>query len=221
MAKTTLTLHSVLKKIKTTKARLDKILGTTGAYKTEGPGVLIQYIDKSKYALKDEIAKTCQSNYDTAWALIHNLEALEEAKLLANSTTLVEVRGEAKTIAQWLQRLSTISLEEKMLAEMQKQYVAATEEYSENVGELDEYIQDRIKEEKQAAKEIGKTFTQDDIEALEKSIRNGNIHDVVDPVKLNDQIIKLKKEIEGLREDIDAALQVANAITQVEVELAD
>ena len=220
MKKTTLTLHSVLKKIKTTKARLEKVLGSR-SYDIGDLGEMIAYIDKSKYALKDEIAKTCQSNYDTAWALIYNLEALEEAKLLANSTTQVEVRGKTKTIAQWLQRLSTISLEEKMLVEMQKQYASATKEYSENVGELDEYIQDRIKDEKQAAKEIGKSFTQEDIEALEKSIRNGNIHDIVDPVHLNEKIIMLKREIEGLREDIDAALQVANAITQVEVELAD
>ena len=62
----------------------------------------------------------------------------------------------------------------------------------------------------------GKTNT-DEIEKTRKDFIFNNTFELVDPIKVKDKIDSLEKEISEFESEIDAALSVSNAVTEIEV----
>ena len=56
---------------------------------------------------------------------------------------------------------------------------------------------------------------------MEAKFVKENSYSILDPLKLEEKIVKLEKEISDFEVNVDAALSVSNAVTSVTVQLLD
>lgn len=211
MSKVTINMHTLLTRLKVYKSQVnDKI----------SRGVYIRYLSNSELGSEEQVVKRIQSDFDSTKSIISNIKKLESAKLDCNSKTIIKVRDEEMTVSQALQRLSTLDMEIEFLNTLERQFNVSNDNYIKAV----EYIKLETKKTiDKMAIQRGKEnpMSPDEIDQFTKISINGNKVKLVDPMKISDYILRYKKEIDGLKIDIDAALQTSNALTYVEVDLDD
>lgn len=168
----------------------------------------------SGLALKDwkDIA---QSNYQKANDLIHRNEAIKRAITLSNATTKVKVGDEEYTVAEaiWMKNHGMDSYK-MLLRELQNQYGKAKIQCERENGETlekraDEYIFGLFGSKEKAAGE--------EIENLRKTFIESQQYEIVDPIKIAEEIQYLEEKISSFESEVDAALSVSNAITEIKI----
>lgn len=168
----------------------------------------------SGLALKDwkDIA---QSNYQKANDLIRRNEAIKRAITLSNATTKVKVGDEEYTVAEaiWMKNHGMDSYK-MLLRELQNQYGKAKIQCERENGETlekraDEYIFGLFGSKEKAAGE--------EIENLRKTFIESQQYEIVDPIKIAEEIQYLEEKISSFESEVDAALSVSNATTEIEI----
>lgn len=168
----------------------------------------------SGLALKDwkDIA---QSSYQKANDLIRRNEAIKRAITLSNATTKVKVGDEEYTVAEaiWMKNHGMDSYK-MLLWELQNQYGKAKIQCERENGETlekraDEYIFGLFGSKEKAAGE--------EIENLRKTFIESQQYEIVDPIKIAEEIQYLEEKISSFESEVDAALSVSNATTEIEI----
>lgn len=157
-----------------------------------------------------------QGCYDKATALIMRRNAIKRAVVLSNATTKVSVDGEEYTRAEAIEMKNHgIEFDETLLEELKEQYNKAQAEIlKQNGGDLEKRAEQYVIG-IYGSKE-GKSNT-DDFEKTKKDFMTANAFELVDPIKILDKINNLEEKIAAFKAEIDAALSVSNAITEIEI----
>lgn len=168
----------------------------------------------SGLALKDwkDIA---QSSYQKANDLIRRNEAIKRAITLSNATTKVKIGDDEYTVAEaiWMKNHGMDSYK-MLLRELQNQYGKAKVQCERENGETlekraDEYIFGLFGSKEKAAGE--------EIENLRKTFIESQQYEIVDPIKIAEEIQYLEEKISSFESEVDAALSVSNAITEIKI----
>lgn len=168
----------------------------------------------SGLALKDwkDIA---QSNYQKANDLIRRNEAIKRAITLSNATTKVKIGDDEYTVAEaiWMKNHGMDSYK-MLLRSLQNQYGKAKIQCERENGETlekraDEYIFGLFGSKEKAAGE--------EIENLRKTFIESQQYEIVDPIKIAEEIQYLEEKISSFESEVDAALSVSNAITEIAI----
>ena len=168
----------------------------------------------SGLALKDwkDIA---QSNYQKANDLIRRNEAIKRAITLSNATTKVKIGDDEYTVAEaiWMKNHGMDSYM-MLLRALQNQYGKAKIQCERENGETlekraDEYIFGLFGSKEKAAGE--------EIENLRKTFIESQQYEIVDPIKIAEEIQCLEEKISSFESEVDAALSVSNATTEIEI----
>lgn len=168
----------------------------------------------SGLALKDwkDIA---QSNYQKANDLIRRNEAIKRAITLSNATTKVKIGDDEYTVAEaiWMKNHGMDSYM-MLLRALQNQYGKAKIQCERENGETlekraDEYIFGLFGSKEKAAGE--------EIENLRKTFIESQQYEIVDPIKIAEEIQYLEEKISSFESEVDAALSVSNAITEIKI----
>lgn len=161
--------------------------------------------------------KEMQSAYDKITALIDRRNAIKKALTLANATATVTVNDKKMTVAEAIYfKTSGISLEKNLLNEMSSQYDLVTSTLFKNNGdklakECEQYITNTF----------GTKETRTDnaeIEAARQSYIESNTYDIVEGFDIKKAIETLKDKIDKFEAEVDAAITVANATTEIIIE---
>lgn len=180
-------------------------------------GVNKHSADKINGITLETFAQNAQSAWDKANDLIKRYMALKRAVNLSNAQTKVFINGVDYTVAEAIAMKSQgIGYDQYLLTEMKKQLAIAekaiTKENSENLEKrADAYIIAL-----HGAKE-GKTNTTE-IEKQRAEFIASNTMDLIDPLKISDKIEELQNKIDAFMTEVDAALSVSNAITEITIE---
>ena len=168
----------------------------------------------SGLALKDwkDIA---QSNYQKANDMIRRNEAIKRAITLSNATTKVKIGDDEYTVAEaiWMKNHGMDSYM-MLLRALQDQYGKAKVQCERENGETlekraDEYIFGLFGSKEKAAGE--------EIENLRKTFIESQQYEIVDPIKIAEEIQRLEEKISSFESEVDAALSVSNAITEIKI----
>lgn len=168
----------------------------------------------SGLALKDwkDIA---QSNYQKANDLIRKNEAIKRAITLSNATTKVKIGDDEYTVAEaiWMKNHGMDSYM-MLLRALQNQYGKAKVQCERENGETlekraDEYIFGLFGSKEKAAGE--------EIENLRKTFIESQQYEIVDPIQIAEEIQRLEEKISSFESEVDAALSVSNAITEIKI----
>lgn len=162
-----------------------------------------------------DFAVRAKAIMDSADALLKRQQQLKHAIMTSNAQTMIEVAGVTYSVMTAIDRKRTIESEKQVLACMKQALRNAETKVSRENDKVEDYIQRQV-----LAMASGDLANKKDefITSFEKSYRDKNGWDLVDPLGLRDLIEKREQEILDFELEIDTALTVSNAITKIVIE---
>lgn len=208
----TMTVHKALAELKLLDDRIDKAI-TDGVYCVANK----HSNDKINGILVDEYTKTMQGRYDKAVDLINRRKAIKRAVVLSNATTKVKIADVEYTVAEAIEAKNHgVDFDKTLMNAMQRHYDMAQICINEKNGKDLEDRADQYVIAIYGQKEV-KTSTAD-IEKVKSDFLTQNSYELVDPLHVLDKIEDLEKKINDFMAEVDSALSVSNALTEITIE---
>ncbi len=169
--------------------------------------------DKGSDAWKD-FEERARANFRSVIDLINERAKIKSAIVKSNAETEVMVADKKMTVAEAIERKSSISYEEALLDRLKRNYANATtsvEVKSTDVQrKLDSLMETLVGSDKKVDIDEQKKTAEMYIE------RNG--YSLVDPLNLQNVIDTLENNISAFKANVDVALSVSNARTVITIE---
>lgn len=159
-----------------------------------------------------EAALIMTANLQSVQDLISKRTALKSAIVRSNAVTTVVIAGKTMTVAEAIERKSSIIIEQTLLQQLRSQYnhsVSASERI--NVG-----VQERIDELLKQSYGRDAKINEADQQAVAGPYEARHKAALVDPSKLEEVITKMQDGIDGFILEVDFALSEVNAKTMIE-----
>ena len=164
----------------------------------------------------EEYQETMKASYNKASDLIKRREAIKRAVVLSNAKTIVKIGGKEYTVAEAIEMNNHgIDLKLQLKNAMKKQYDSAMTTIISKNSVVDDKATEYVvglfgqKESKTANEEY---------EKARKSYIEANTMELIDPVNILEKIEVLEVEIADFTTEVDSALSVSNALTEITVE---
>ena len=162
---------------------------------------------------KEEFEIRAKAGYQSVLDLIERRKKIKAAVVTSNAMTKVTVHGEEMTVAEAIERKSTIDYEISLLRQMQSQWGVQNREMNmQNMRmeeRIDKYIETFVGKDTSKAKD-------NELEAMIKPMRESGEYALVDPLSIEKKITDLDDYIKGFRSEVDAILQISNCNTYIE-----
>lgn len=207
-----MTVHKALCELKTLDARITKaIQGSTYVFANKHANAKVS--GKSISAYCEEV----KSAYQSACDLIARRDAIKRAVTLSNATTKVTIGGQEYTIAESIEMKNHgIPLQQKLLDKLSKDNRAARKQADDNNGDYletraDEYV-------KSLYGNVDMKGASDEIKKVRSDFIAAQTMELVDPIGIDAEMKRLEATINGFTVEIDSALSVSNALTEITVE---
>lgn len=207
-----MTIHKALAELKIIGDRINKAI-----FQVEFCKINKHSNEKVNGISVNEFTNQIKGNWDKVHDLIKRRNAIKKAVVYSNAITKVNVGEKEYFVAEAIEMKSTgMSYKESLLNELKGQYgkaiIIAERENGEALQErANNYILGLY-----GTKE-GKTAIEE-IENVKKQFIKNNTYEIIDPIKIKEKIDLLEKEIADFTTEIDAALSVSNAITEITIE---
>ena len=163
----------------------------------------------------DKFAKNILAGYQSVTDMIRNRAELKAAIVNSNAVTMVTVNGEQMTVAQAIERKTSIAYEQQLLNKIMGEYAAATATIQRENSKVDDKVADLLKT--LIGKDAAKKITEEDQKAIEEPYRKNNEYELVDPLDVQEKIKELRDKIDGFISNVDTALVVSNSTTFIEL----
>lgn len=164
----------------------------------------------------EEYQETMKASYNKASDIIRRREAIKRAVVLSNAKTIVKIGGKEYTVAEAIEMNNHgIDLKLQLKNAMKKQYDSAMTAIISKNSVVDDKATEYVvglfgqKESKTANEEY---------EKARKSYIEANTMELIDPVNILEKIEALEVEIADFTTEVDSALSVSNALTEITVE---
>lgn len=165
---------------------------------------------------KAKFKELIKSNYSSINDLIKRRNQIKSAIVESNAKTIVTISGIEMTVAEAIERKSTIQYEENLLEKMTSQYnktVAKCNDENTAVSlKANDMVNTMLGKVEQAKKDQYKA----DSELVQKFISD-NEFEFVDSISIYDEIQKLKEKIEGFKNEVDYILSENNSIIKINI----
>lgn len=212
MTTETMTVHKALAELKLLDSRIEKAIAD-GVYCVANK----HSNDKIVGVPLDDYIKIMQGGYDKATDLINRRKAIKRAVVLSNAVTKVSVSGNEYTVAEAIEMKNHgVEFEKLLMNTMNTQYRNAQMQIKQENGKDLEQRAEQYVTAIYGQKE-GKTNTAD-IEKVKKDFIESNTYVLVDPLHVLDKIEDLEKKINDFMAEVDSALSVSNALTEITIE---
>jgi hypothetical protein len=162
---------------------------------------------------EEEFAKKAQSGYDSVLTLIDRKNKIKCAIVKKNADTIVKIGDNEMTIADAINFKTLIDFKKQLIYSMRQKHNKALSDLEKNNAIVDQNCQ-RV---------IEVTFGKDnvrvqpsDIESVKKPFMEQNQYHLVDPLKIDDKLNELEKDVITFETEVDAVLSEINAITIIE-----
>jgi len=206
-----MTVHKALCELKTLDARIKKAIeGSVFVFANKHSNTKVSGLSVSAFC--DEI----KAAYQSATDLIARRDAIKRAVVLSNAATVVTVGGREYTIAEAIEMKNHgIPTQQTLLNKLRNDSRRARRDADENNGEMlemraDEYIKNLY------ANADMKNLS-DEVKKMRADFMTSQAMEIVDPIKVADEIEHLETLINTFTVEIDAALSVSNALTEIVV----
>lgn len=208
----TMTVHKALAELKLLDSRIEKAI-KEGVYCVANK----HSNDKIGGVPLDDYIKIMQGGYDKATDLINRRKAIKRAVVLSNAVTKVSVAGDEYTVAETIEMKNHgVEFDIMITNAMRKNYNNAQMQIKQENGKDLEQRAEQYVTAIYGQKE-GKTNTAD-IEKVKKDFIESNTYVLVDPLHVLDKIEDLEKKINDFMAEVDSALSVSNALTEITIE---
>lgn len=204
----TLTVAGALVELKLLEKRIEK------AYQN---GVFVSYLNgkdlPTGYKSHDEIENKIKSSIQSAQDLIKRRNVIKSAIVVSNATTSVAVADVKMTVAEAIERKSSITFEKNLLAHLKHQLVLATRQVDTVNNDVS------VRADKMTESYLGNDKSKaSEAEQFRKGFVESNSAKLIDPIDIKIRIEQLEESIDKFEAEVDLVLSTSNAITQLDIE---
>lgn len=163
----------------------------------------------------DEVVDNIKANYQKVTDLIKRRNAIKRAVSISNAKTEIVISNKIYTIAEAIEmNNSGIVYQELLMKELESQLRNNRTQLDRNNATVE------TKAEEYATNSVGKKENNNakDFEDVRLSYIDTNSYDLIDPLKLTQEIAKLEEEIAAFKTKVDSALSISNATTTITIE---
>lgn len=164
---------------------------------------------------KETFNNNAKSGYQSVVDLIANRNKLKSLIVKSNANTEVSINGKAMSVAEAIERKNSIDYEISLLSSLKQQYSSVSNVVLNENTKVDLQINKML--EGFTSKDSDKKLSKEDLSAISDPYRNANEFELVDPLKIYDEIQKLDEEIDGFNSQVNTTLTIANATTFIEL----
>lgn len=212
MTTETMTIHKALAELKILGERITKEI-KSGTYCAANK----HSNDKVNGIPIEDYKKSVQGTYDKVTDLINRKKAIKRAVVLSNAKTTVKIADIEYTVAEAIEMKNHgIEFEKFLLSTMDIAYANAKLTVERQNGKELEERADQYVTAIYGQKE-GKTNSAD-IEKVRKDFLEANSYEIIDPINIQKKMEILRKEIDSFMAEVDSALSVSNALTEITIE---
>lgn len=209
----TMSIHAALGELKKLNQRIaskNKDLILIGAKKRSNDRVVSTDYTKDQFETK--VKAEIQSYLDD----VKRYSRIKSAIVLSNATTKLMIGSKEMTVAEAIETKTAIQYKKDLLARMKlkrRDIYSTVELYNEKVeNNLDAQLMSLgVKDKNSTAGESLSSFME--------QYRAQNAWEVVDPLKIDEQIKELENEILEFETNVDVALSQSNALTTITIEV--
>lgn len=203
-----MTITEGLVELKLLGSRIEKELKDTQFAGTlpndkKGTEVEINFVEKAK------------ASYQSITDLIKRRDAIKRAIVKANAVTTLAIGGATMTIAEAIEKKESIAYSRRLLAKIKEDYAIARHAYdrsTENAkARLDQLLSTMLSKGDSAN-------MADAVKAVTDSFMEKNGVTLCDPIKAEDEIARLEKQIDEFMANVDTALSIVNAKTEIDIQ---
>lgn len=198
-----------LVELKTLDKRIEKAVE-----RLQPVGLLIGQKPESSIQSRKDFEASARSTYQHIQDLIARRRTIKNAVVLSNATTQVDVAGETMTVAEAIERKSSITLDKTL-----KKHLWSA--YTQKMTELEEHNQ---KVSRQLFQLLQATYAKpeselspEDHDKIAQPFKANNEASLLDPLKLKETFFALEAKIEAFERDVDIALTESNARTEIQL----
>lgn len=208
----TMTIHKALAELKILDGRIKKEI-QNGSYCAANK----HSNEKINGIPIENFKKAVQGTYDKVTDLINRRKAIKKAVVLSNAKTTVKIADVEYTVAEAIEMKNHgIEFEAMLINIMDSQYKAAQATVNLQNGDGLEQRADQYVTAIYGQKE-GKTNSAD-IDKVRKDFLEANSYEVIDPINVPEKLEELRKKIDTFMAEVDSALSVSNALTEITIE---
>lgn len=203
-----MTIHRALSELKLIDAKIEKQTNEivpSGVYQKEK---LVE-----NYVTKEDFEKNAKSRFDSVNDLIGRKIKIKSAIVNANGLTQVTIGDKQMSIADAINFKAVVKFKKKLIETLKARHRTAVATLNKNNELVNANVQ-RILEAtfgKENVK-VGK----DDVEAVRKPYLEANEFHLFDPLKVDETVEKMEKEVSEFEAEVDAVLSEINAVTIIE-----
>jgi hypothetical protein len=157
--------------------------------------------------------KDCEADWQSFMALVNRRYSIKKAIVVSNATTVVKIGEWEGTVAEAIEHKQSIRYKKDLLEICQKIVAKGEREYKEKQDELQGRLDSLLQS------ELGKDVktNPDTLQQLTVTFTENNKIEKSDPLKVNERIQQLKKEVEEFELNVDWVLSEANGRTIIEI----
>lgn len=164
-----------------------------------------------------EWTNDCRSDYESAMTLIRRRDAIKRAVVNSNAVTKVVIAGAEYTVAEAIDKKNNgtqylSAMARRLTLDHARAKMAADRENDSRLEErADAYVRSLI----------GNTDMKgatDEVKRLRDEFIKAQTLDIIDPIGVLKEIKRLEEEVSTFLTNVDAALSVSNATTEITVE---
>ena len=164
-----------------------------------------------------EYEATAVSKYQSTMDMIIRRDAIKRAVVASNAVTEVTIGGNRYTVADAVElRRHGLSYRRTLLQAMTLQLKRVRSTIEQKNGEELTRAADKMVEVYYGRQTDVKAITEEMKATREKFIED-NTYELLDPIRVENRIRELDKEITAFETEVDSALSVSNAVTEITV----
>ena len=204
-----MTIHRALAELKMIDARIEKTINSI-----EPSGIMQKEKLVNGFIKKEEFEANAVSRFQSVNDLIDRKNKIKSAIVKANGLTEVIISNKTMTISEAINYKTVIEFKKKLIATLSQRHKTAKS----NANIQNETVKKNALRLAEAAlqKDNVKISDGDAVAITEPYIEKNTFH-LVDPLKVDDLVQKLTKEVDDFATEVDAVLSEINAITVIEI----
>ena len=210
-----------MEKLLVTKGLNELKLIDSRIYRKINEGEFVESAKKSALNVNGKISKeafkaNAKADYQSIADLIKRRNSIKAAIVKSNAVTTVEVVGKTMTVAEAIDKKSSIEYEKALLEQLNDQYVLAIANVTKQNTKVDESIEQLLNT--AYGKEGKEKITKTSYDAISEPYREANEYGLVDSLEIEKLIKNMKDRIENFESEVDTVLQISNSITMIEID---
>lgn len=203
-----LTIHRALSELKLIGAKIEKGIESLMPSGLAQKDKLVNNVHQ-----RDSFEKNAKETYQSIIDLIERRNKIKSAIVQANGKTQVTIAGKQMTIADAINLKAVIGYKKALIERMTKYHNTTKAQLEKVNAQVDA---EALKLAEVALGKQGIKIGDDDVQKVTSQFLDAKRFSIVDPIKVEEKISAMDKEIGDFEAEVDAVLSEINAVTVVE-----